>query len=67
MNDSLGPFSSLTLSRYTVQIVDTERRLHDWCDFFKVTSAELAGAVLAVGRNPALVRRYLQIHLARRA
>lgn len=55
--------------RHTARIVDVAERdvLDHWCRVFQVTPAELADAVLAVGRNPDLVRRYCQVKLLRRA
>lgn len=55
--------------RHVVQVVDVDggERLDHWCRIFEVTPAELTDAVVAVGRNPDLVRRHCQVRLRRRA
>lgn|GEM_PF-5349412 len=55
--------------RHRVQVVDVVAgdRLDHWCRIFEVTPAELTDAVVAVGRNPDLVRRHCQVRRLRRA
>jgi uncharacterized protein DUF3606 len=55
--------------RHLVRVVEVvgDDRLEHWCRIFEVTPTELNDAVVAVGRNPDLVRRHFQVRRLRRA